>query len=46
MFARCMPAAGSKLSAAELAAAKTKVTASIQSMWTWLEQDIDARLAV
>ncbi len=46
MFARCMPAAGSKLSATELAAAKTNVTAAIQSMWTWLEQDIDARLAV
>ena len=45
MFARCLPGAGQKLSLEELAAAKVKVKASLASMWTWLENDIDARLA-
>jgi phosphoglucomutase len=45
MFGRSVPAAGQKLSADELAAAKTKVSAGLDSMWAWLEKDIDARLA-
>ncbi len=45
MFGRSVPAAGQKLSAEELEAAKAKVTRALGSMWTWLEKDIDARLA-
>jgi phosphoglucomutase len=45
MFGRSVPAAGQKLSADELAAAKAKVSAGLNSMWAWLEKDIDARLA-
>ena len=45
MFARQVPAAGKKLSLEELAAAKVSVRASLDSMWSWLEKDIDARLA-
>lgn len=45
MFGRSVPAAGQSLSAAELAAAKEKVSAGLASMWSWLDQDIDARLA-
>jgi|UniRef100_UPI003784EF3C phosphoglucomutase len=45
MFGRSVPAAGQKLSADELAAAKAKVSAGLDSLWTWLEKDIDARLA-
>lgn len=45
MFGRSVPEGGQKMSAAELAAAKTKVSAGLDSMWAWLEKDIDARLA-
>lgn len=45
MFGRSVPAAGQKLSAEELDAAKAKVTGALSSMWAWLEKDIDARLA-
>lgn len=45
MFGRSVPAAGQKLSADELAAAKSKVSAGLESLWAWLEKDIDARLA-
>jgi len=45
MFGRQVPAAGQKLRADELAAAKQKVSGSLSSMWSWLEKDIDARLA-
>ena len=45
MFGRSVPATGQKLSADELAAAKAKVSAGLDSMWAWLEKDIDARLA-
>lgn len=45
MFGRSVPAAGQKLSADELAAAKAKVSAGLASMWAWLDKDIDARLA-
>ncbi|MBB5033345.1 phospho-sugar mutase [Prosthecobacter vanneervenii] len=45
MFGRSLPAAGQKLSADELAAAKAKVSAGLASMWAWLDKDIDARLA-
>jgi phosphoglucomutase len=45
MFGRSVPADGKKLSSEELSAAKTKVTDGLSNMWTWLEKDIDARLA-
>lgn len=45
MFGRQTPAAGQKLSASELAAAKEKVAASLASMWDKLRADIDVRLA-
>jgi phosphoglucomutase len=45
MFGRSLPAAGQKLTADELAAAKAKVSAGLDSLWAWLEKDIDARLA-
>ena len=45
MFGRQTPAAGQKLTAAELAAAKEKVSASLASMWEKLRADIDVRLA-
>ncbi len=45
MFAREVPASGQRLTRDELAAAKTKVSASLESLWAFLEKDIDARLA-
>lgn len=45
MFARQVPGAGKKLGSEELAAVKTKVSASLESLWAWLEKDIDVRLA-
>jgi phosphoglucomutase len=45
MFARQVPAVGQRLTKDELAAAKTKVSASLESLWTFLENDIDVRLA-
>lgn len=45
MFARQVPAAGKKLSIDELASAKLSVRASLDSLWSWLEKDIDARLS-
>lgn len=45
MFGRQVPANGGSLSKEELEAAKAKVSASLASMWTWLDNDIEARLA-
>lgn len=45
MFARSVPAAGQRLTTAELSEAKERVTNSLSSMWTWLEKDIEDRLA-
>lgn len=45
MFGRSVPESGQNLSAEELAAAKAKVSAGLESMWAWLEKDIDTRLA-
>lgn len=45
MFGRQVPANGGTLSKEELEAAKAKVSASLASMWTWLDKDIEARLA-
>lgn len=45
MFARSLPQPGQKLTADELSVAKATVAGSLASMWAWLEQDIEARLA-
>lgn len=45
MFASRKPEGGARFSTAELAAAKTAVTASIASLWTALEADAKSRLA-
>ena len=45
MFGRSLPAAGAKFNAEELAAAKTRAEQSLKDLWTWLDTDIDARLA-
>jgi phosphoglucomutase len=45
MFARQLPAEGAHLSPEALAAAKTRVSASLDALWTWLERDIESRLA-
>ncbi|PTX95195.1 phosphomannomutase [Spartobacteria bacterium LR76] len=44
MFAAQKPAEGQSFTAEELAAIKTKVAASIQSLWETLKADADARL--
>lgn len=45
LFGRQVPADGTIMSAAELAAAKDKVSASLASLWSWIETDIAKRLA-
>jgi phosphoglucomutase len=45
LFARRCPAAGASLSAGELTQAKSEVRASLDSLWQWLQGDIDRRLA-
>ncbi len=45
MFAKQHPAAGAKFSAGELEIAKSGAAAGLQSMWNWIEKDIDSRLA-
>jgi len=45
LFARRAPAPGSKFSPTELAQIKTEVTASLESLWTWIQRDVEARLA-
>lgn len=45
MFGRHLPAEGAVLSHDELETAKTSVSNALGNMWTWLEKDIDARLA-
>ncbi len=45
LFGRQVPADGQPMTAEELAAAKQTVTASLASLWSWIETDIEARLA-
>ncbi|MCB1226630.1 MAG: phospho-sugar mutase [Verrucomicrobiales bacterium] len=45
MFGRQLPSDGRSFTPEELAAAKTQVAASLQSMWQWIEADVDQRLA-
>ncbi len=44
LFGREVPAGGAPMTAAQLAAAKAKVTASLESLWSWIETDIEKRL--
>lgn len=45
MFGHHLPEPGKKFSAKQLRDAKTKVIASLQYMWGWIQRDIEARLA-
>lgn len=45
LFGHRMPTPGRSLTAEELAAAKEAVSSSLASLWTWIEADIQARLA-
>lgn len=45
MFGRSVPAEGKALTSEELTVAKEKVPAGLKSLWTWLEKDIETRLA-
>lgn len=45
MFARRAPAHGAKFTPAELARIKTEVTTSLDALWSWIQRDVDARLA-
>ena len=44
MFARRLPAPGAKFSSAELAAIKAEVTASLETLWMWVQRDVETRL--
>lgn len=44
LFGKKLPAAGAKFSSDELAAAKQSVPASLKSLWSAIEKDIDVRL--
>ena len=44
-FGKRLPAAGHRLSAADLAAAKAEVPASLVRLWDTMQPDIKARLA-
>ena len=45
MFGRSVPAAGTSFTAETLAAAKAGAAKSLTDLWTWLDKDIEARLA-
>jgi phosphoglucomutase len=45
MFARRSPEAGRTFTSDELAAIKTEVGASLEHLWTWIQKDVDSRLA-
>jgi len=45
LFARREPAAGHSFSAAELAAIKAEVKASLEQLWVWIQSDVSKRLA-
>ena len=45
MYARRAPAAGQSFSQAELAAIKAEVKASLERLWTWVQADVQQRLA-
>jgi hypothetical protein len=45
MYARRVPAAGSRFSAEELARIQHEVRGSIDALWAWVQRDVEARLA-
>jgi phosphoglucomutase len=45
MYARRSPNAGQAFSSAELAAIKAEVKASLERLWTWVQADVQQRLA-
>jgi phosphoglucomutase len=45
MFGFSGPASGSRMSAEELAQAKTKAKDGLDRLWTWIQADIETRLA-
>lgn len=45
LFARRSPAGGQHFSAAELAPIKSEVKASLEQLWTWIQRDVEQRLA-
>ena len=45
LFGRKMPTDGQPMSAEALAEAKTHVIQSLNNLWSWIEQDIEARIA-
>jgi phosphoglucomutase len=44
MFARREPEPGQTRAAAEIAAIKKEITASLEALWAWVEKDVEARL--
>lgn len=45
LFARREPALGTRFTSDQLAQIKTEVTASLDALWTWIQRDVEARLA-
>jgi len=45
MFGFSGPASGSRMSAEELAQAKTSAKKGLDRLWTWIQADIETRLA-
>ncbi|MFK5923831.1 MAG: phospho-sugar mutase [Verrucomicrobiota bacterium] len=45
LYGKQLPAQGESFAAADLPGIKDAVGGSLQGLWTWLEQDIDVRLA-
>jgi phosphoglucomutase len=45
LFARKAPAPGAKFTPAELTQIKGEVSAALEDLWTWIQRDVDARLA-
>jgi phosphoglucomutase len=45
LYARELPPAGERFSAEALAAAKPNVTSALDALWTWIQADVEFRLA-
>ena len=45
MFARRTPEPGKTRTAAEIGAIKAEINASLEALWTWVQKDVEARLA-
>ena len=46
MFAQCLPAPGSRFTAAQLAEIKAGVKSSIDAVWEWAQKDAAQRLGL